>query len=277
MIANAGSDERGQIHGGKAGDQTKTEYRVRTWYNRPWTYVLRPNTAELGAMIADISRNAANNDHIGYDQYERKTYYNAMSTVGWKSENIKVDVETDCSDSTITAIVGAGHRLKGYENLQKLSPDLYTGNMRPAIMKTGHFTQLTDKKYLSSDAYLLPGDILLYEGNHVAVNLSKGACASVYPKSATNTSTTAIASKKSYSGTFPTIPKRGYFKKGDKGEQVKNLQRFLNWYGGYGLVIDGIVGTKTIAAVKKFQKAADISVDGQFGSKSLSAAKNAKK
>ena len=32
--------------------------------------------------------------------------------------------------------------------------------------------------------------------------------------------------KKGYTGTFPTLPTRGYFKKGDKGTQVKNLQKF---------------------------------------------------
>ena len=37
---------------------------------------------------------------------------------------------------------------------------------------------LTDKKYLTSDAYLLEGDILLNDGAHVATNLTNGAKAS---------------------------------------------------------------------------------------------------
>ena len=36
------------------------------------------------------------------------------------------------------------------------------------------FMLLTDSRYLSSDAYLLPGDILLNDGAHVAVNLDSG-------------------------------------------------------------------------------------------------------
>lgn len=55
-----------------------------------------------------------------------------------------------------------------------------------------------------------------------------------------------------YNGTFPKIPKRGYFKRGDDSKQVKYLQLFLNWYGDYNLVIDTIVGSKTIKAVERF-------------------------
>lgn len=80
-----------------------------------------------------------------------------------------------------------------------------------------------------------------------------------------------------YAGTFPKLPERGYFEDGDEGTQAKNLQKFLNWYGNYGLKVDGIIGEKTIAAVKKFQKAEDLTADGLFGGKSLAKAKTIKK
>ena len=80
-----------------------------------------------------------------------------------------------------------------------------------------------------------------------------------------------------YSGTFPKLPSRGYFKTGDTGSQVKYLQKFLNWYGGYGLTVDGDLGDKTLSAVKKFQKAERLTVDGKFGAKSLAKAKTVKK
>ena len=92
-----------------------------------------------------------------------------------------------------------------------------------------------------------------------------------------NTTTTAEPVKKAYTGTFPTLPSRGYFRKGDKGTQVKNLQKFLNWSGGYGLVVDGDFGVKTLAAVKDFQKKNGLDVDGLFGKKSLAKAKAIKK
>ena len=80
-----------------------------------------------------------------------------------------------------------------------------------------------------------------------------------------------------YSRTFPTLPKKGYLSKGDTGTQVKYLQMFLNWYGGYGLVIDGSFGDKTLVAVKAFQKAAGLTVDGKFGPASLAKAKVVKR
>lgn len=94
---------------------------------------------------------------------------------------------------------------------------------------------------------------------------------------------------KTYSATFPTLPSikykdskgkthtRTYFDKGDKGTQVKNLQKFLNWANGTSLTVDGIVGPKTIAQVKKFQKAVKIKEDGKFGKNSLAKAKSYKK
>lgn len=76
-----------------------------------------------------------------------------------------------------------------------------------------------------------------------------------------------------YSGTFPKLPLRGYFKVGDKGEQVKNLQKLLNWLNGCNLTIDGSYGKLTNTQVGKFQTNAKLKVDYKFGKKSLEKAK----
>ena len=73
-----------------------------------------------------------------------------------------------------------------------------------------------------------------------------------------------------YTGTIPTPT----IKKGDSGEKVKNLQRFLNWYGNYKLVVDGKCGRKTISALKKFQKKEKLTADGVYGPKSQAKAKS---
>lgn len=80
-----------------------------------------------------------------------------------------------------------------------------------------------------------------------------------------------------YSGTLPTLPSRGYFKKGDKGTQVKNLQKFLNWALNAKLDVDGIIGDKTIKFVKKFQEITGIKIDGLFGKDSLKKAETFEK
>ncbi|MGX8773858.1 MAG: phage tail tip lysozyme [Bacillota bacterium] len=92
----------------------------------------------------------------------------------------------------------------------------------------------------------------------------------------TPSSAASTTVKKTYSGTFPKLPKRGEFRKGDKGTQVKNLQKFLKWYG-YNISTGGKYGAKTVAAVKKFQKSVGLKADGKFGKKSLKKAKKVKK
>lgn len=79
-----------------------------------------------------------------------------------------------------------------------------------------------------------------------------------------------------YSGTWPTLPSRGYFQKGDKGVNVVRLQEFLKWYDPtflpkYGA--DGSFGNETKTAVLMFQGRESLKADGLFGKKSLAAAK----
>lgn len=75
--------------------------------------------------------------------------------------------------------------------------------------------------------------------------------------------------------TLPTLPKRGYFIQGDKGKEVKKLQQCLNYIGydcGYA---DGILGDKTISAIRKFKVKHKIGKLDKFGEKSLKALKKA--
>lgn len=171
-ISNCGSNENGKTTGGKAGDQTGKEYRVISWYSRPWKCVLRYPDPKVGEEIARISEAAAKNDNIGYCQTHRRTYHDALKAANWNPAAIKTPVEADCSASTLANIIAAGHKC-GIAALKQVNPDGYTGNMRAALKKAG-FTVLTDSKYLSSSDYLLPGDIPLNDNAHAAVNLTAG-------------------------------------------------------------------------------------------------------
>ena len=88
-------------------------------------------------------------------------------------------------------------------------------------------------------------------------------------------SITKKLTKSAYKEAFPVVPP--VIKIKSTGEQVKKLQKFLNWYGDYGLTVDGDCGEKTTKAIKMFQKAEKLTVDGEFGPKSLAAAKTIKK
>ena len=56
-------------------------------------------------------------------------------------------------------------------------------------------------------------------------------------------------------------------KNGSRGEAAKELQRFLNAKLNLGLVVDGIIGPKTIAVIKTWQRANGLVADGLIGPK----------
>lgn len=60
-------------------------------------------------------------------------------------------------------------------------------------------------------------------------------------------------------------------KYGSTGEEVRQIQTKLKNWGYYSGNIDGIYGSKTFEAVKKFQKKNGLTVDGIAGAKTLSA------
>lgn len=60
-------------------------------------------------------------------------------------------------------------------------------------------------------------------------------------------------------------------KYGSRGEEVKQIQSKLKAWGYYSGGVDGIYGSQTFEAVKKFQRKNGLSVDGIAGQKTLSA------
>ncbi len=80
-----------------------------------------------------------------------------------------------------------------------------------------------------------------------------------------------------YKEAFPKLPERGWFAKGDKGEEVKKLQRLLNWLNAGrivdNLVVDGEIGNLTISAVSFYEEVHTLTIDGEFGEKCLKLAK----
>ena len=58
-------------------------------------------------------------------------------------------------------------------------------------------------------------------------------------------------------------------KYGSKSDEVKQIQTKLRRWGYYNGEVDGIYGSKTLAAVKWFQSANGLTVDGIAGPKTL--------
>lgn len=235
MISNCGHDENGKYTGGKAGDQTGGEYAVINWYNRPWACVLRYPDINVGLKIAEISKDAALNDNVGYDQGQRLTYYNCLREVNWDSAKIITACESDCSASTSANIIAAGNLL-GISKLKSISPSNTTSTLRKALVAAG-FDLLTDSKYLTSDKYLLPGDILLYDGHHVAVDLDYGSCVKAQPEYTVgwnhdeNGWWYADSKTTYYKSCFKTIEDHKYYFGSDGyAYQSKWLQSGDDWY-----------------------------------------------
>jgi len=239
-ISNSGSDERGNYKGGAAGDNTGREWQIRDWYNRPWNCVLRHPDPEVRACIADLATKAANNNKIGYDQYQRQTYWNELQKVNYDPSKITVACEADCSAGVIANIKAAGYLL-GRKELQNITCT-YTGNMRSGLTAAG-FACLTESKYLTGSSFLVAGDVLLNDKHHTA---------------------TAVTNGIKSDGSIPAAATMPLLKKGSQGEAVKKLQQTLNGKG-YKLTEDGDFGNKTEAAVKAFQKANGLEVDGEVG------------
>lgn len=173
MISNCGHDENNRYSGGKAGDQTGKEWQLINWYNRPWKCVLRHPDAATRKLIAQMAKAAAVNNMVGYCQSHRGTFWTNLADSNFDPAQITVPCEADCSSGVAAIVKGAGYRLKN-EKLKNVSTACYTGNLRAALKAAG-FEVLTDSKYLTSDAYLLAGDILLNDGAHTATNLTDGA------------------------------------------------------------------------------------------------------
>ena len=76
-----------------------------------------------------------------------------------------------------------------------------------------------------------------------------------------------------YTGTLPKLPSRGYFKKGDKGSEVKNVQKFLNWALSIKLSVDGSYRQLTKEAVERYERTVQNKDNGKFGKNDLAKAK----
>ena len=61
------------------------------------------------------------------------------------------------------------------------------------------------------------------------------------------------------------------YKKGSSGSTVTTIQEKLSRWGYYSGKVDGIYGSKTVEAVKYFQRKNNLAVDGKCGPKTLAA------
>lgn len=172
LIGHASIDENGKANSGTAGDQTGKEVCTRSWYNKSWDVVIRAKDAAMAEKMAIACEQACANSKVGYDQYQRNTLYTQALKVNFDLSKITTACECDCSSLMCVCAIAAGvpaGTLYISGNMRT------TRNMRSAFKNTGLFEILTDTKYLTSDAYLKRGDIIVNEGSHTVMVLSNGS------------------------------------------------------------------------------------------------------
>jgi peptidoglycan hydrolase-like protein with peptidoglycan-binding domain len=157
-----------------------------------------------------------------------------------------------------------------------------TATLRKRLAATGEFEIRTAPKYTKSPDNNSRGDILLYEGHHVAVQIEDGKNVK---------KTTPAPTGKAYPGVFPVFSDvRDDYRKGDGIDtltnyptQIKRAQMLINWINtgkadydadlAGSIKVDGRFGGCTEKAVKAAQKRLGVKEDGVFGASTLAAAK----
>ena len=163
------------------GDQSGAEVRTQTWYANGWNFVARfrdPAQAEKAARACEA---ACANDNIGYSQTRRNDLRAAAKAVGWDFSRITSKADCDCSSLMAVCAEAAGVNMAGAYTAGNAP---WTGNMWEKFQLTGAFDILTDARYLTTDAYLRRGDILVNEITHTCMALSDGGKAYGSPAAA---------------------------------------------------------------------------------------------
>ena len=246
-IGHASIDEKGNISGGKAGDQTGKEICIRPWYNKPWNVYIECTDPVIADKAAKIMEQICADGNYGYDQGQRLTGYYSIVDNDNKVSGAKG--EFDCS-----SLVSTCYRLAGLKvNISNTTMSIRKNFLAAAGDK---FKVYTDPERITSDTYAKRGGIFLSEGHHIAMALENGKGIKTNP--------------------YPT-PERS-IKLGCQGDDVKYVQYEIMKSGitsvKFGdktkkLTIDGDCGPITDAAIREYQKKHNLTVDGEVGEKTI--------
>lgn len=102
IFGSARSDERGNLSGGSAGDQTGKEVSTQPMYvhSKGW-YIFRAKDISISTKLANGMLIACSNNNIGYDQSNR------LGVIKY-GVNTKTKTETDCSALVRACCIFAG-------------------------------------------------------------------------------------------------------------------------------------------------------------------------
>lgn len=171
-IGNARHDENENITGGKSGDNNGHEVETQVIYYPTYGWkVYRALDPQRAERIALCMEKACKNNHIGYDQSNRTSLYNAVKDHGFDVSLVTTNVECDCS-----SLVAVCCNYAGISVSKDMTTSTENSDLTNAVIK-GTNTKGIIKKYSSikksNENKLVRGDILLKTG-HTAVYLGGG-------------------------------------------------------------------------------------------------------
>lgn len=243
-IVHCSIDEHGRISGGSAGDQTGRECCVRGYYNKPWGECIRYGDSRLASKAAEIAIALARSNLVGYNQAKRNDLYKCLKSNDWNYiKYIKSGVKSsaDCSSFMYAVWCCIISAIRGQSN----APTTSTAG---SFYKSHGFKVLRDDKYLKTGDNNLIGDMLNSPGHHIAM----------------------FCSTTDNSGKPEIAPASPMLKLFSTSNNVKLLQRDLNYVINAGLSVDGVFGPKTRSALISFQNKYNLEADGIYGSESRS-------
>lgn len=223
-VAHCSIDENGKTKGGNPGDQSKKECCVRSFYKKPWVYLLRCRDAGKAEKMSQAAEWLANSNLVGYDQSNRLSLYKELKLLQFDYKKLTKPCEADCS-----SFVSALAQIAGIDIPYPSGNAPTTSNMVKIFTGTGMFDLITTD--VNKEENLKRGDILVGKpASHTVIVLDDGVQSH--------------------------IQSRRTIKLGMKGSDVIIIQKILvkEGYdiGKYG--IDGDYGKDTQKAVLAFQK-----------------------
>lgn len=251
-IGHASIDENGKSSGGKAGDQTGKELCTRDWYTKGWNVLLRPLRNGLAEKSAAAMEAACANSSIGYDQSGRNTLYQKAKAADFRLEDIDTACECDCSSLVHVCAIAGG------ANLTYESNGYTTRTMVRAFVNSGDYVKLTESKYLTTDKYLMRGDILVKEGSHTAMVLDNGADVVVEAPVEPPVVNLPLEDDATvyYSVRMPLL------QKGMTRDAVRAMQFLLDAHG-FDVPLFGVFNARTESALMEFQRDFNLQVNGK--------------
>ena len=171
LFAWASIGENGKAVGGIRGDQTGKEVKVGYYYNFGQNIVIRFRDIEKGRKLAKIAKWLANSNIVGYNQYDRESFYKECEKRGWNWKVIKRVIKkgkfspcnTDCS-AFVAACINIVMEIK-------VVPCFTTGTMfMNCIENNGNLFKSYEISEMDSISWR-KGDMPLKAYKHVIINV----------------------------------------------------------------------------------------------------------